>query len=214
MSGLLIFLGLLLVTGAALWWFGALRGATLQLVLAALLLGGAGYALQGRPSLPGAPKDPGQRRAPLPLTDVRHAMLGQFTRSERWLMMADSFASRGKTADAVGIIRAGLKGQPNDFALWLGLGNALVDHSGMPTPSAEFAYIKAQALAPKHPAPPFFRGLALARSGQREQALGLWKQALALTPTGTSYRPMIESGVAALSEEVAPNPNGTPPPRR
>jgi hypothetical protein len=55
---------LVLVTAAAFWWFGRLRGASLQLALAALMVGGAGYALQGRPALQGAPKAAGQRAAP------------------------------------------------------------------------------------------------------------------------------------------------------
>jgi cytochrome c-type biogenesis protein CcmH len=196
--GFAVLLVLVAVAGAGLWWLGRLRGAALQLVLAALMLGSAGYALQGRPSLPGSPREGGRRAAPVPLTEPRQAMLGRFNQSDRWLIIADSFASRGQTGEAVGIIRAGLKAHPGDFGLWIGLGNALIDHAGMITPAASLAYAKARAIAPKHPAPLFFEGLALARSGEREQALELWRAALALTPPGTSYRPMIESGIAAL----------------
>jgi cytochrome c-type biogenesis protein CcmH/NrfG len=206
---------LLLVT-AGLWRAGRLRGAALQLVLAVLLVGAAGYALQGRPWLPGAPKDASQRAAPLPLTAARQAMLGQFNQSGRWLTIADSFAARGKTEDAVGVVRAGLRQHPNDAGLWVGLGNALVDHAGMLTPAAEFAYTRARRLAPRHPAPLFFRGLALARSGQREEALSLWRQALALTPPGTPYRPMIEGGMAVLEGGVSgvQPTTGAPPAER
>ena len=197
--GLLLLLMLVTVTGTALWRLGRLRGASFQLAVAALLLGGAGYALQGRPALPGSPGKAARTAAPLPLTEPRQAMLGRFNQSDRWLIIADSFASRGQTKDAVGIIRAGLKEHPDDFGLWVGLGNALIDHAGMITPAATLAYSRAREIAPRHPAPLFFEGLALARSGKRDEALALWRRALALTPQGTTYRPIIEGGIAALS---------------
>ncbi len=202
--GLALLIVLVAVTGTALWWFGRLRGAALQLALAALMVGAAGYALQGRPSLPGAPKQGGRRAAPVPLTEPRNAMLGRFNRADRWLIIADSYARRGDTGQAIGIIQAGLRAYPDDSALYVGLGNALVDHAGMVTPAATLAFARARELAPKLPAPLFFEGLALARTGKRAEALALWRQALALTPPGTSYRPMIEGGIQALSS--------TPPP--
>lgn len=190
---------LVLVTAVALWWFGRLRGATLQLALAALMVGGAGYALQGRPGLQGLPKAAGQRAAPLSLTRPRQAMFGQFSAADRWLIIADGYESRGNTADAVGIIKAGLRAHPNDPALLTGLANVLVDHAGMVTPAASMAFERARRAAPRHPAPLFFQGLAMARSGEREQALGLWQQALRLTPPNASYRPFIADGIAALA---------------
>ena len=195
---------LVLVTAAAFWWFGRLRGASLQLALAALMVGGAGYALQGRPALQGAPKAAGQRAAPLPLTRPRQAMFGQFSAADRWLIIADSYESRGNTADAVGIIKAGLRAHPNDPALLTGLGNVLVDHAGMLTPAATMAFERARRAAPQHPAPLFFHGLALARSEEREQALALWQQALTLTPPNASYRPFIAEGIAALTASPPP----------
>lgn len=199
--GLLILLALVVLTAGGLWWAGRLRGAALQVTLAALMLGAAGYALQGRPDLAGSPREGRPGRPALPLTEPRQAMLGTFTAGERWLLLADSFARRGKTGEALGAIRAGLKGHPRDLALRIGLANALVDHAGTVTPAARLAYEQARALAPKHPAPLFFEGLALARSGEREEALALFRRALAMTPPGTSYRPMIQQGVEVLSRE-------------
>lgn len=207
--GLVLLLALVAVTGAALWWFGKLRGAALQLGLAALMIGAAGYALQGRPSLAGSSAEGTTRRIPLSLKEPRQAILGRFNQSDRWLMIADSFASRGNTGDAVGVIRAGLKAHPDDFPLWIGLGNALIDHAGMITPASDLAFTRARQLAPRHPAPLFFQGLALARAGKREEALALWQQALALVPPGTSYRPMIEGGVAALRNQPPQEPPRT-----
>lgn len=208
---------LVLVTAAGLWWLGRLRGAAFQLALASLMIGSAGYALQGRPTLPGTSREAGSRAPPLPLTDLRQAMLGRFTAADRWLTIADSYASRGDTGEAIGAIRAGLRAHPDDAALYVGLGNALVDHARMVTPAARLAFQRARQLAPRHPAPLFFEGLALVRGGQREEALALWRQALALTPENASYRSFIAGGVRALSQPapppVPPAPGPPPPPR-
>lgn len=192
-----------LATAATLWRLGHLRGAGLQLTLAAILLGSAGYILQGRPLLAGSPRDEGARPAPMPLTAPRQAMLGRFNQADRWLIIADSFASRGKTEDAVKVLQSAIRAHPDDFALWIGLGNALVDHSGMNNPAATLAFQRARELAPNHPAPLFFQGLALARSGQQPEALAMWRQAQQLTPAGVSYRPMIDGMIGALEAQAA-----------
>lgn len=211
---------LLAVTAGGLWVAGRLRGAALQVTLAALMLGAAGYALQGRPELGGAPREGGLSRPAFPLTEARQAMLGTFTAGERYLLIADSFARRGNTSEELGAIRAGLRERPDDLALRIGFANALVDHAQMITPAAELAFEQARAIAPRHPAPPFFEGLARARSGDLERGLELFRQALAMTPEGTSYRPMIEQGVAMVSNTLAEQqmvparPGGPIEPRR
>ena len=43
MTGIIILGFLLILVIGGLWWFGRLRGATLQLAAAALMLGAAGY---------------------------------------------------------------------------------------------------------------------------------------------------------------------------
>lgn len=194
---------LLAATTGGLWIAGKLRGAALQVTLAALMLGAAGYALQGRPELAGAPREGGLGRPAIPLTEARQAMLGTFTASERYLLIADSYARRGNTGEELGAIKAGLKAFPDDLALRIGFANALVDHAQMITPAAELAFERARQIAPRHPAPLFFEGLARARSGDLERGLALFRAALALTPEGTSYRPMIEQGVVMVSGTIA-----------
>ena len=131
---------LLAATAGGLWLAGRMRGAALQVTLAALMLGAAGYALQGRPELVGAPREGGLSRPAIPLTEARQAMLGTFTASERYLLIADSYARRGNTGEELGAIKAGLKAYPDDLALRIGLANALVDHAQMITPAAELAF--------------------------------------------------------------------------
>lgn len=187
---------------AGLWLFG-LRGPRLTMAAAVLLFAAAGYTLQGRPDLAESPARGAAETRHLPLGRARHVMLGQFTKSERWMILADSFAARGKTEDAVGLIQSGLREYPDDFTLWVGLGNALVDHAGVMTPAAELAYARAARLAPWSPAPRFFRALGLLRSGERDAALAEWKALLAEAPAEAEWRPLVEDGVAMLEQGQA-----------
>ena len=197
---------LIVTTAAGLWWAGRLRGPALQIALAALMVGGAGYALQGRPGLPGVAREGSTGRPALPLTEPRQAMLGTFTAAERFLLISDSFARRGNLKEALGSVRAGLKAYPDNLALRIGYANALVDYAGSVTPAARLAFEQARAAAPNHAAPYFFEGLALARAGDREGGLALLQQALARTPQGASYRRMIEEGAQVLSLTREPSP--------
>ena len=83
--------------------------------------------------------------------------------------MSEALARDGKSEDAVGILQNAVRRYPGDPQLWIGLGNALVDHARGMTPPAELAYERAAAAAPGHPGAPFFYGLALARSGDRRR---------------------------------------------
>jgi cytochrome c-type biogenesis protein CcmH len=180
------------------------RGPCLTASAAALLLGAAGYALQGRPDLPGAPAAGTEQTGALPLTEARHAFFGNFAPAEPWLRMSEALARDGQAADSVGILENAVKRYPGDPELWIGLGNALVDHARGLTPPAELAYRRAAEAAPGHPAAPFFYGLALARSGDRDGAVKLWKDILAKAPPDASWRPLVEQGVAALSAPAEP----------
>src|SRR6476469_9086141 len=80
---------------------GALRllgvkGPGFTAAAAALAIGGAGYALQGRPSVPGAPAQSTEAKDVLPLTQARHAFCGNFTPAEPWLRMSEALARDGK----------------------------------------------------------------------------------------------------------------------
>ena len=196
--GWLTLLLLLVASLGLLWWLGV-RGGLLTAGAAALLLGASGYALQGRPDLPGAPAQGGEGRDAFPLTDARHAFFGHFTPAESWLRMSEALARDGKSEDAVGILQNAVRRYPGDPQLWIGLGNALVEHARALTPPAELAYRRAAELVPGHPAAPFFYGLALARSGDRQGAVAIWQRILKTAPKDAEWRPLVEQGVAALS---------------
>lgn len=199
-----IILLLLLALAIGVLWLMRVRGAMLQACSAALLLGAAGYALQGRPGLPGAPADTELEHQFVPLSQARHAFFGNFSADESWLTMSEGLERTGNTEDAVGILQNAVTRYPDDPELWIGLGNALVDHARGLTPPAELAYKRAAALSPGHPAAPFFYGLALARSGDTQGAVALWKRILARAPADASWRPLVEGGIAALSPPAAP----------
>jgi cytochrome c-type biogenesis protein CcmH len=189
----------------ALWLLGV-RGGLFKATAAALFLGASGYALQGVPDLGGAARQADEVASVLPLTEARHAFFGRFTPAESWLSISEALARNGQGDDSVGILQNAVRRYPGDAQLWIGLGNALVDHARGLTPPAELAYRRASELVPGHPAPPFFYGLALARSGERQKAVEMWRGILAKAPANASWRPLVEQGVGALSEPSAAQP--------
>ena len=191
-----IVLGLAAAATLSLLFLLRLRGPALTLAAAALLFGAAGYALQGRPELPGIARSPADSAPPLPLSGARHAFFGAFTPAERWLVLADAYARSGDTQGAAQILQTAVRTYPRDPELWTGYANALVDHGHTLTPAARLAFGRATALSPDAPGPRFFLGLALLRSGDRAGAVTQWRQILAAAPADASWRPMVEGGIA------------------
>jgi cytochrome c-type biogenesis protein CcmH len=158
---------------------------------AALLFGLAGYAIQGSPDEPGAPKaavddTSGSGAA---LVEARRALFDPSVPPAPFVTVADGFARRGQYADAAGMLRGALDRDPNDAEAWLALGNALVEHAeGQATPAAMYAYDRAQKLAPGNPGPGFFVGLALIRSGKVGEARDIWADLLAHAPANAPWR--------------------------
>lgn len=204
--GWLILAALSALVVAALWKLGKFDRPSLQLVIAGILLAMAGYAWQGRPGLAGKPLPPPERQE-VPDSDfaqMRGGMMGEFDTASRWLTIAESYQREGDTKGGVDVIRSGLRAHPRDSDLWVGLGNALVIHAdGMVTPAAELAFRRAEGIAPRHPGPKFFYGLALAQTGRFDDAEGMWRQLLATAPGDASWRPTIEAQLAALAQARA-----------
>ena len=185
-----------------LWRYAAFRGGRLQFLASALLIALAGYAWQGRPDLPAAPKsaEPRQTLPPTGFQALRHEFLPRFDSAARWLILSDAMQRRGNTADAVGAIRAGLRREPRNMSLWTGLGYALTVHGGGLNQAAELAYARAIALGQGHPAPRFFYGLSLIESGRVEEGDRMWRALLADAPADASWRPMLAERVELLAQ--------------
>jgi cytochrome c-type biogenesis protein CcmH/NrfG len=176
------------------------------MVGSALMLGAAGYALQGDPALPAHPVV--TALAPPPeegdLNDLRDRMLERYTGQAAYLVAADAMTRIGDRRSAVRVLLGGIRVAPRSLVLWTGLGEALAAHDGnQVSPSALFAFQQAMRLAPRHPAPPFFLGLAYVRAGNLEAAQPYWARALALTPKTVSYREDIAIRLALLNRVLA-----------
>ena len=216
MMGWIILLMLVCASASLILWLGRPDRASAQFIFSALLLALAGYAWQGNPGLAGSPKSHVESTGQLPDTAfsvIRQDMLGRFNRAWGWLNMSDTFARRGDTYSAVEIVRAGLRSSPRDPDLWVGLGNALVVHSeGMITPAAQLAFERANRLAPQHPGPRFFYGLALAQGGRFDEAERIWQQLVAEAPPQAQYRAIIVRQLDALRQARAASAPPVPGP--
>lgn len=198
-----------------LWRIGKTPRGTWEAIGAALLLGVAGYALQGSPAQPGAPREGRKEVTEIDpaLVEQRRAMMGRFGSEAQWLDTADTYGRLGSTRAAVGVMQGAVKENPNSADLWVGLGNALVNHAdGMMTPAAQFAFQRAATISPEHPGPPFFIGLSLAQTGQVDRASAVWRDLLARTPPQAPWRADLEmrlaqiGGAPPLPAPVAPAP--------
>lgn len=150
---------------------------------AALVFGLAGYALQARPDLAGAPAavKTGEEASEWDLVAAREEMISERFRSRSdKLLIADALARRGQTANAAAMLRSATEENPQDSESWLALANVLVEHTdGVLTPPALFAFRQAAGSAPESPAPGYFLGLALIRQGSLLEARQVWESALA-----------------------------------
>lgn len=174
---------------------------------AALLLGIAGYGLQGKPDMPGAPKAPAETIAsdPASLIKERQALSGSGAiAGDNWVVVADGLARNGQYANAAAILLGAVEKDPRNGEAWLAMGNALVSHAGgQLTPASLYAFRQAAEVAPDNPGPPFFLGLALAQSGRLGEARELWSRLLAGTPPDAPWRSDLEMRLARLDQFIA-----------
>ncbi len=203
----------LLLAGAALGlillllrWMGSPR-AGWEAIASALLLGIAGYGLQGSPGQPGAPKEAVEMVAgdPQALVAARKSLDGKpLAPGSSWVVIADAFARQGQYANAAGVLLGAVDKNPRDGDAWLALANALVGHAeGQLSPAALFAYRNAALAAPGHPGPPFFLGLAMAQSGRFAEARALWSDLLAQSPQDAPWRADLQDRLGRLDALIA-----------
>ena len=191
---------------AALVVFKVPKGAR-EAFAAALLLGIAGYALQGHPGEAGAPHAYRETIVTNPeaLVEMRRALLGpERPVDNRWLVVADAMVRNGSFADAVTVLRGAVDRNPGDSEAWLAMGNAIVAHAdGILTPAALLAYRRAARADPGSPGPAFFLGLGLAQSGQLGEARAMWAQLLAGAPADAPWRAEVAVRLDRLDQFIA-----------
>ncbi len=170
----------------------ARRGASLALLAgAALMLGLAGYAWQGRPGLKGAPVADARQPEPFDeeMAQQRRALADRLGPAGRWLILSDGLGRAGNTEGAVNVLVSAVRERPDDPALWVGLANALVSHGGgRLSPAADFAFKRALTLDERGYAARYFYGLALAESGQLDRARVMWLELLGRLPADAGLR--------------------------
>ena len=200
-----IWLALIGVAAFLAMWLGGVARSLWSLTGAALMLGAAGYAVQERAGLAGHPVVAESDPVPVApeITDLRAALLGRFTGDGAYLIASDALMRKGARDSGARVVLMGLNHYPRSLTLWTGLGTAMAQHDGAMSPAARFAFDQATRLAPDHPAPPFFEGLAFVEGGDYRAARRYWVRALALSPPGVSYRREIAMRLAILDMVIA-----------
>ena len=200
--GWIIILMMSLAAIAGLWRFGRLERGPLQFLLSGILLALAGYAWQGAPDFSGRPKSRAATAnlPPTPFASLRRGIFGSFDRADHWLVMAESYQREGNSGDGARIIRSAIRANPRNATLWTGYGNALVLHGGGLNPAADLAFRRALSLAPRHPGPSLFYGIALFENGRFAEAEQAWRKALALAPAGAEWRPGLEQQLRLIED--------------
>lgn len=185
-----------------------------EVVGAALLLGVAGYALQGSPGQPAAPKASAESQSGGSAADIttRQKLADGADLGDKHLVIADALARHGEFADAAEILRGAVRKDPANAEAWLTMANALVGHAeGTISPAAIFAYGRAAEAAPDSAGPPFFLGLALIRSGRFDEGRKLWSDLLARSPKEAPWRGDLEKRMGELDSFLARQERGAPP---
>lgn len=205
-------LALIGLAAAGLLWLIGVRRDMLWFVGAALMLGATGYAMQGSPGVPAHPVE--ANATPIEVDDglvaLRGKMFGIATGEAAFLGTSDAMIRAGDLRSATALVLAGIRQSPNSAMLWTGLGTVLAQHDGNTlSPAASFAFRRAIALAPQHPGPYFFLGVAQIRAQQLPAARAAWAQALARTSPGSEYREELAGRLALLDQFLARS-DGTP----
>ncbi|AKM06830.1 tetratricopeptide repeat protein [Pelagerythrobacter marensis] len=181
------------------------RGAWMAFA-SALVFGLAGYASQGRPDLPSAPRHaaPQADETNAAMIEARRTLFDPLQPPSNFVIVADGFARRGQYADAAQILRGEVRENGTNAEAWVALGNALVEHAeGNLTPAATYAYDRAAKAAPGHPAAPYFHGLALLRTGQPGETRALWAETIADAPEEAEWVPAMQQRLDRLDALIA-----------
>ncbi|WP_084454874.1 tetratricopeptide repeat protein [Novosphingobium rosa] len=177
-----------------------------EAIASALVLGLAGYALQGHPGQAGQPRDEAQKPNifAATLVDERRKVVGNDMQPTSWEMVGDALMRHGDYAGAATMLNGAVEKDPKNSDAWLEMASALVGHAeGSLSPAALYAFRKASAADPKAPGPPMFLGLALAGSGQFEEARALWAGLLARAPADAPWRPDLAMRLQRLDQIIA-----------
>jgi cytochrome c-type biogenesis protein CcmH/NrfG len=171
-------------------------------IAVALGAGLAGYAVMGSPELKAQPA-PVKVENPDLTPEAEKAskqLLDNFGDVRAWLTLSDALIRAGRTETAVYSLESALEAIPGNADLWVQLGVALVAHAnGEVVPAARLAFDRASRLAPDHPAPSYFLGLAWMQAGQTDKALETWNALKARSQPDAPWVPALDRQIAAAT---------------
>jgi cytochrome c-type biogenesis protein CcmH/NrfG len=160
----------------------------------------AGYAVTGSPALPSSPA-PARHLNPDLTPEAEQAskaLLDNFGDVRAWLTLSDALIRAGRTETAIAALDSGLDAIPGNADLWVQTGVALVAHAnGQVVPAARLAFDRASRLAPDHPAPPYFLGLAWMQAGEPDKALEVWRKLRDRSTEDAPWRAMLVQQIQA-----------------
>ncbi len=180
-------------------------------VAVAIGAGVAGYALAGSPGQQAQPA-PARVQNPDLTPEAEKAskeLLANFGDVRAWLTLSDALIRAGRTETAVYSLDSALDAIPGNADLWVQLGVALVAHAnGEVVPAARLAFDRANRLAPDHPAPSYFLGLAWMQAGDTEKALATWSALRARSNADAPWVPSLDRQIEAaqMMEQMGMGP--------
>jgi cytochrome c-type biogenesis protein CcmH/NrfG len=203
--GWAILIALACAVFGALILFAKLPRKAWEPLAATLVLGMAGYAWQGRPSLPDAPAQVQKAKgeAAAGLIEMRAAMDARFSNAKSYLITSDAFSREGNYRFAALYLQSGLRRYPDNAELWgaLGLQLMLASEGTLSVP-AKFAFDRARALNPKLPTPGYFEGLSALFDGRPADTVKSWQAVLAVAPDQAEWKPKLERQLNALTSGI------------
>jgi cytochrome c-type biogenesis protein CcmH len=172
---------------------------------AAIMLGGAGYALQGSPTLPAAAPTPvdGEALAEPELVELRQQLFGRFQYSDSYFFIADALARSGDERAAARAMLAGIRTAPDSLPLWTGFAFRTAGADGAMSPAARMAFRRAHVLNPRHAGVFFYEGLAYVRLGELEKARDAWRRALGVGAADAPWREGVALRLTLLDRFIA-----------
>ncbi len=174
--------------------------------LLALGVGVAGYALTGSPQQPSRPAARAQNdvRFTPEAEKASPSLMNNYGDVRAWLTLSDALIRAGRTETAVVALGHATEAIPGNVNLWVQTGIALVAHAdGQVVPAARLAFDRASRLAPAHPAPPYFLGLAWMQAGRPAEALKPWQMLDARTPEDAPFKGLLGEQIAAARMMLA-----------
>ncbi|GIX15952.1 MAG: hypothetical protein KatS3mg119_0138 [Rhodothalassiaceae bacterium] len=189
------------------------------LLAGALLLAAGIWLVLGRPDLLTASPAPARPDASGAASGGEYAALVDRLarvleehpgRVDGWKLLARSRLDQGRARDAFRAAQRGLALAPDDPDLLLLRAEALIAGAdGRVTPAAELALEKLAAVRPEHPAPRYYRGLALLQAGKPDEALAVWRELAASLKADDPFRGRLTREIARV-EMIAAMRAGDP----